>query len=110
MEETFYVFWIPTLYHITDRKFEVNSVTANISDDPNDSHEVTVSIEENWDITVTNKVGTLLLTHLKKSSNGLISYKSSIDMNDSSSQVIFREIPNAIYHLIKSLFSQTRTP
>lgn len=104
MEDTFYVFWIPTLYHITDRQFEVCSVAANISDDPNEIHEVVVSIEDNWNITIANKVGTLLLTHMKKSSNGLISYKSSIDMSDSCSQVIFKEIPNAIYHLIKSLF------
>ena len=102
MTESYYVFWIPSIYHVEDLKPLRRFIEEDISDDENNKHIISILLKENWDISIKNAIGTASLNYISHSRNGLISYK--YEETDSSLSFIRNEIPNAVYHLIKGFF------
>lgn len=98
-------FWIPTIYHSENCPCIQNNISRDISDNASQRHHITVTLNTDRGIVIVNNTGTVKLTYKTHSKNGLYLYEYDIDEeSDSSLLFISKEMPNAIYHIIKELF------
>lgn len=77
-------------------------IKKNISDNVLYQHHLTVNLFDNRDIQIKNDKESVVLNYIESSKNGLVLY--SYEIKEDEDSFLKREIPNAIYHLIKGFY------
>lgn len=112
MKTYYYVFWIPTIFHIKPTLLHPEETTKseNISDDNGVDHFVSVHYTgKGFDIASAPSseasVKTSVFLEIKDlKSNGLLYCSCKINESALEAQFIGEKIPNAIYHIIKAFY------